>query len=257
MKKIIVGLGLVLTMLICIIGNVYAADCSINLQTTKEEFDKGEEVVINVVVSGLKTSKGVAALMASLEYDADSLTLVKMEGQNGWATPNYNDENGKLITDKNNNLTGTETILKFTFKVKESAKQNLVITLKNITVSGGTGDIAITRAYKEMKVKNGTVNPKPNPGEDDKDPIIPDGNNTTDNTIQTPDNNTNQVVDNNTTNEELNVIHNQTENNKDTTNEKLPQTGGNNTILTVGIIGTVSIAAIFFMRMVIINRKLR
>lgn len=248
MKKIIVGLILTLLTVVSIVGTVYAADASANLQTSKSEYAKNEEFTMNLVLSGITTQKGVAALMATLEYDKDSLTLVKTEAQNGWSAPNYNESNGKLIIDKNSNIIGIEAVLKFTFKVKESAKQNLVVTLKNITVSGGSGDIEVPRAYKEFTVQSGTVNPKPNPGEDDQKPDKPNGNNTVDNTIS---NNTNNNTNNNTqkpsTNNEgkLNVVNNV----NDTASGRLPQTGFNNTIFVIGGIVAVIAVAVFFIRM--------
>ena len=143
MKKIIVGLVLTLLTAVSIVGTVYAADASANLQTSKSEYTKNEQFTMDLVLSGITTKKGVAALIATLEYDKDSLTLVKTEAQSGWSAPNYNQSNGKLIIDKSGNVNGTETVLKFTFKVKENTKQNLVVTLKNITVSGGSGDIEV------------------------------------------------------------------------------------------------------------------
>lgn len=255
MKKIIVGLSLILLILVSVMGTVYAADPSVSLKTSKNEYAKKEEFTIDVVLSGLTTQKGVAALMATLEYDKDSLTLVKTETQNGWSAPNYNESNGKLITDKNSNVTGTETVLKITFKVNENAKQNLVVTLKNITVSGGDGDIEIARAYKEFTVQNGTTNPKPNPGEDDQKPGKPDDNNTVNNTIDnTVNNNTNNNNQKPNTNNEgkLNVVSNQVDGNA---SGRLPQTGSYNTVFIVGGVVAIIGAAVFFVRMRILKLK--
>ena len=247
MKKIIVGLSLILLILVSVMGTVYAADPNVSLKTSKNEYAKKEEFTIDVVLSGLTTQKGVAALMATLEYDKESLTLVKTEAQNGWSSPNYNESNGKLIIDKNSNVTGTENVLKITFKVNENAKQNLVVTLKNITASGGTGDIEITRAYKELTVQNGTTNPKPTPGEDDPKPGEPDDNNTVNNNT----NNNNQKPS--TNNEgKLNVVSNQVDGNA---SGKLPQTGSYNTVFIVGGVVAIIGATVFFVRMRILKLK--
>ncbi len=250
MKKIIVGLSLILLILVSVMGTVYAADPNVSLKTSKNEYAKKEEFTIDVVLSGLTTQKGVAALMATLEYDKESLTLVKTEAQNGWSSPNYNEGNGKLIIDKNSNVTGTETVLKITFKVNENAKQNLVVTLKNITASGGSGDIEITRAYKELTVQNGTTNPKPTPGEDDPKPGEPDDNNTVNNTI---DNTVNNNQKPNTNNEgKLNVVSNQVDGNA---SGRLPQTGSYNTVFIVGGVVAIIGATVFFVRMRILKLK--
>ena len=72
MKKIIVGLSLILLILVSVMGTVYAADPNVSLKTSKNEYAKKEEFTIDVVLSGLTTQKGVAALMATLEYDKES-----------------------------------------------------------------------------------------------------------------------------------------------------------------------------------------
>jgi len=158
MKKIITGLMFVLLIVLVLSVNVYAANGSINLQSNKSEASKNDEIVVNVEISGVKTTQGVAAMMATLEYDKTSLNLEKIEGQNGWARPGYNENNGQLITDKNNDLSGNEVAIKFTFKVKDGAKENLAVSLKNVVISGGNGDIELANATKNITIKNGSSN---------------------------------------------------------------------------------------------------
>lgn len=246
MKKIIVKLSLILLIIVSIMKAVYAAGASVSLQTSKNEYTKNEEFTINVVLSDLTTQKGVATLMATLEYDKDSLTLIKTEGENGWSNPNYNASNGKLITDKNSNVNGTETILKFTFKVKENTKQNLVVTLKNITASGGSGDIEITRAYKELTIQGGTANQKPDIGEDDQKPNNPGNNDNNNPKPNDPSGNNNNNQKPNTNNEgKLDKVNNV----NGTASGKLPQTGSNNTIFIIVAVVAIIISIIFFIRM--------
>ena len=158
MKKIITGLMFVLLIVLVLSVNVYAANGSINLQSNKSEASKNDEIVVNVEISGVKTTQGVAAMMATLESDKTSLNLEKIEGQNGWARPGYNENNGQLITDKNNDLSGNEVAIKFTFKVKDGAKENLAVSLKNVVISGGNGDIELANATKNITIKNGSSN---------------------------------------------------------------------------------------------------
>ncbi|MCI9178178.1 MAG: hypothetical protein HFJ28_06510 [Clostridia bacterium] len=237
MKKIIVGLSLVFVMMISIIGNVHAATAKVNMQTAKTEFSKNETVIVDVKLSEIRTTKGAAAFMATLEYDKNSLQLEKMEGQNGWSNnPSYNEANGKLVMDKSNNITNNEDILKLTFKVKETAKSSLV-TLNDISVSGGEGDIEITAVSKNIAVKS------------ESDPIIPDKPTDPDknNTVETP-------ITNNTTGEgTLNIITNNTQN-KDTVDGKMPQTGVNDTILTVGIAVAAVFAIVCMVRIKMLNK---
>ncbi len=247
MKKIVVGISFILLVMIIMMKTVLAADCKVNLKTAKSELSKNEEFVVEAEISGLNTSKGVAVLMGTIEFDTNSLTLVKIEGQNGWSAPSYNKNNGKFITDKNSNVTKTESVMKITFKVKEMAKQKPEVTIKDMIFSGGAGDIDITKTSKEFTIKNQNVPSKPDTGENDQKP---DDNNTIHN-----DNNINNTTNNNqVANEEaiLNVIQNNT-----AINGNLPQTGEKSygIFVTIGIIATVLVAAIFFIRMKMIKVK--
>lgn len=252
MKKIIVGFCLTFIIIANLIGNVLAANGKITLETTETEVSKKSQVVIQVKLSDIQASKGAVGFSATLEYDKESLTYEKMEGQSGWSNiPTYNEENGKLAMGKGGNITGTETILKITFRVKESAKQNLVVNLKNITFSEGIEDIKIPNSYIRLTVKEGTVNPKPDPTptpDPDGDKPTTDGNNT--------------IQNNNQANgeENLNVIGNQTTNqignNSGMANGNLPQAGKSNTAITVIIVGAFLISLILFIRMKVIHHKI-
>ena len=98
MKKIVVGISFILLVMIIMMKTVLAVDYKVNLKTSKSELSKNEEFVVEAEISGLNTSKGVAVLMGTIEFDANSLTLVKIEGQNGWSAPSYNKNNGKFIS---------------------------------------------------------------------------------------------------------------------------------------------------------------
>lgn len=152
MRKIILGISYILVMLVILQGNAYATDASVILKTDKNEFNKNEGILVKVDISGITTQKGIAVMTATLEYDKESLELANIEGKSGWSKPIYNESNGKLITDKNSNITTSETVLEITFKVKENSKQNLTVTLKEITASEGIEDIKIANSTKEIAI---------------------------------------------------------------------------------------------------------
>lgn len=201
MKKTIVGLIGTLLITLIVTTNVYAANEKINLQINKNEFNKDDEIIVNVEIAGIKTARGIAALMSTLEYDKDSLELTKIEGQNGWAKPGYNANNGQLITDKNSDLIGTEIVMKFTFKVKDRAKQSLAIALKDTVVSDGEEDIEIANTTKNFTIKNGIANSNQeedinqNPEENSTGISNETNNNIEDNNINQTEN-TNRVTNN-------------------------------------------------------------
>jgi hypothetical protein len=241
MKKII-RLSLVLLAAIAIMGcTAYASlDCTVSIETTKTVFSENEEFVASIKLSNIQSERGVIAFGATLEYDKDSLTIVKMEGKNGWSTPSYNEENGKLVMDRSNVTNNDEIIFEITFRVKEDSKQNTNITLKDISVSDATTPIKeISSISKSIVI------------DDDDDEIIQlptSSSNTNTNTNQ----NTNSVQNAGTT-QSSNSISTNTSSSKSTTNTvantdnsvtsgKLPKTGSNDSIkllLIPAIISTV------------------
>lgn len=229
MKKIL-SLVLLLIIMMSIAGTVNAAfTCNVSMQMEKAEFKKGDEFTVDINISNIQSERGVISLGATLEYDKDSLTLVKMEGQNGWETPavgsSYNENNGKIAITRSGLGKNDETIFKITFKVKEETKKNLLITLRNISLADGTSPLSVKQVYKNITIQEGTDNPVPNPTPDDNDnqlPVIPDTNNT---------------------------------NNDIAPDEKLPQTGVSNTLVGVGLATTIAIAGGCFIKLHNLNKK--
>lgn len=221
---------LVLLVVMCIMTGVYAAfTCTVSMQTSKSEFNKNDEFVVDVNLSDIQTDRGINLLGAILEYDKNSLTLVKMEGKNTWSTPSYNEANGKLTTDRNGFATTNETIFQITFKVNDQANKNTTITLKNIEVADGNQEKEISNATKSITIKNGTN-------------MIP-----SDNTNFGT--NTNQAGNKNTTN---NV---QAKDNT-VTSGNLPKTGENrNIIIPVVLIGAIVSIVIFYSKNKFMNIK--
>lgn len=226
MKKVIVfSLSLIFGIMF-LITNVYAASSyKVSLNTAKNEFDKNEEVVVNVAISNIQVEKGFIAVGATLEYDKDSLEFVKTSGGDNWSNPSYNENNGKLATDRNDLSKNDETMFSITFKVKEGSKANPTITLKNIEASGGsdTGDVKTDDVTKTITVKGVTTNPNPDdtnkPGED---------NNPGDNNNQGGNNQGNNNQGGNNQGNNTQGGNNQGNNNQGGNNQGNNNQGGNN-----------------------------
>lgn len=242
MKRVIkLSLIIVLT-IICLTGSAYAApSCNISIQTSKTEFNKNEQFTVDVKLSSIQSERGIIAIEATLDYDKDSLTLVEMKGQNEWSNPvkdlSYNEATGKFVIDKNGLAKSDETILKLTFKVKETSKKDLRISLKDIKVSDATvpGQVAI--AYKDITIKEGTTNPDPKPPVDPK-PVEP-----------TP-------VDPKPTEPTKPQIPGVNNNNDNMASGKIPQTGSDNRIFmlftAIAIIG----ALVIYIKMKIVKKQM-
>lgn len=254
MKRII-KLSLVLLITICMMGSVYAAlSCNISLQASKTEVSKNEEFIVDVNIANIQSERGVISLGATLEYDKESLTLVRMEGQNGWETPvngvSYNEANGKIAITRNGLGKNNETVFKIIFKVKEGSKQNLLITLKDITTADGISPAKISATSRNITVKEGTTNPVPTPGDENKNTIVNNiaGNTTNGNTASgnTGNNSNRNNVNKNTSTGNITTTKN---------SSALPKTG-ENTIIIVSAITILAIGAvIFFVKMRKVNNK--
>lgn len=264
MKKI-VTLSLILILTICIMGNVYGAfSCQINMETSKTQVSKNDEFSINVNVSNIQSEKGVISFGGTLEYDKDSLTLVKMEGQNGWETPSngstYNEAKGKIAIARNGVGKNNETILKITFKVKETKKQNLTIRLKDMTIADGTVPFKISNVSQNITITEGTQSSVSTPVTDNK---VTESNKVS---------NTNFSTTNSTVSSASNESMEQSATTKATTNtakkttdktsaktSSLPKAGDANYgyVLLILISLVVVVAGIFFLKIRILNKEIK
>ncbi len=254
MKKL---LKLTLALLvICniMIGSVYAAlSCNVSISADKTEFSKGEEFTLNVMISNIQSDRGVISLATTLQYDKDSLTLVKMEGQNGWETPtegtSYNPENGKIAITRNGLGKTDEVIFKMIFKVKEGSKQNLTITLNNLSVADGDQTVKFDNIKKDIVIKEGSQN----------------NSNTNQNTNSGTNQNTNQNANSGTNQNTNQTSNNKTQNSssnttvdKTMTDKRLPQTGNSDNIWLV-ILGSVALIVVMYslIRIKSINKTIK
>lgn len=266
MKKV-VSLTLILITLNCMIGNVYAAfNCEINLQTNKTEFSKNEEIIVDVNISNIQSDRGVISLGATLEYDKDSLTLVKMEGRNGWETPaegaSYNSENGAIAITRSGLGKSNETVFRITFKTTDASKKNLTITLKDITVADGTQPVKITAISKNITIKDESNNPdiKPEPDTNTiEDPITnttedPITNTTEDSITNTTESSITNTIKDPDTGKETNTTTT-IEDSTTTSDKKLPQTGDDNIIIKTLLGITIIVAILVLIKINIINKR--
>ncbi|MCI8384067.1 MAG: hypothetical protein HFJ33_04295 [Clostridia bacterium] len=262
MKKI-VKLVFVLLIAIFIMGNVYASlSCEVSVKASKTEMERNQEFTVDFNIAKIQSERGVISLGATLEYDKDSLELIKLEGKNGWETPtegaSFNESNGKIAITRSGLGNADETIFTATFKVKEASKQNLMITLKNITVADGTKPAKIQLAYQNITVKDGDSNPLPQPP--DENTNTNPGQNTT-NTNNGTNTNINTIT-NITTNSSGNKDNNKTTTtntlNKNTMNNgSLPKAGEATAMVFLGLIVVAGVVAgFFFVKMKIINKEI-
>lgn len=155
MKKVLKLTSIVLMIVILagmiISTNAYAVEgCDIELKSTKTQVQKQEEFEVNVNIANINSERGIISLSGVIEYDKTSLTLVKMEGKNGWETPtkdvSYNESNGKFVIVRNAVNKNNETVFTMTFKVNDAAAENINIKLTDINVADGDKLFGIDKA---------------------------------------------------------------------------------------------------------------
>lgn len=157
MKKIL-KLTFVVLAIICIAlsGRVYAAslDCNMEIQTPKTTYAKGEEFIANVYISNINSDKGVIALQATLEYNKNDLTIVEMNGKNGWDTPaediSYNSANGKMALTRNALGKNNEVVFEIKFKVNSNSASTTSINLKDVIITNGDDSKDISIVKKDL-----------------------------------------------------------------------------------------------------------
>lgn len=246
MKKVV---SLILLMIICISTSVYAAtSCNASLQTSKSEYNKGDEFTVDVNVTDLQSDRGIISFGATLDYDTSCLTFVKMEGKNGWNTPSYNKDSGILVSDGSSLMKNDGTVFTITFKVNEGAsKSSTTISLKDITVGdgGNSGATKVNGTSKNINIKNVTSG---------GNTTTPDTNNNTTNSgtsSGSSNSNTSSSNKNSTSSgSKTNII-----NTNDSKTGRLPKAGRTDVMLVVFIVVLVGVAAFYYVKMRIFNKK--
>lgn len=248
MKKIML-FSLVISSVICIITSVYAAGSfSVTAQTNKNEFSKNEEFIVEFNLNNMQVNEGIITMNATLEYDKDSLTVVSTEGQNGWGVM-YNDATGILFLDNSALIKDNGGFLKVTFKVKENSKANLTIGLKNITASGGEGDITVANVEKAIVIKTDSTNSENNNSGNNNGDNNNSGSNNNGNNNSGNNNSSNNSNGNNNSNSNSNKISNTNTVNNTVATGKLPQTGEGNIALIVCIGLVIACSVISYIKM--------
>ena len=158
MKKLTVFLITIILSLI-IATNVNAVE-DIELKSTKDRVNLGEEIVVSLDLN-LNDNKeeSLYAYTAKLSYDKDVFEVIdesNFEESENWSDITYNKNNNKFaLINKKGEANGN--ILQIKLKVKESATPgNTTITVNSITASDGERDIQIEgKTIDIMVIKDG------------------------------------------------------------------------------------------------------
>lgn len=162
MKKLsFISLFIVLAITILTVVAYASTSGKMELSADKSEYNKDNEVVVEVKIAELESDTGIIGLGGVIEYNKDVLDFVKIEGIGDWSKPTFNEVNGKWITDRGDLTKNTESVFKITFKVKADADQSTEIKVSSVETSGGEGAYNLDDASKSITIKkksNGNSN---------------------------------------------------------------------------------------------------
>ena len=277
MKKIISIIIINVLIIFSLSLNSYAAQTETNFRieliSNKTTVTKGDTVEISVKIKNLTgVGEGINAFLGTFKYDTnvfEKVTKSDMKSQNGWDAPEYNEENGKIITCKGEYITNDEIIFTIDLKVKENT------SVKNTTLQidepeaandndyvGKAGTLNLEILEKTDTEKPDEENPdtekpdeenpnteKPNeenpdtekPNEENPDTEKPDEENPD---TEKPSTNSNS---NNNQNNNSNSGKNENTNIDNTTaGQKIPQTGEKLSFTIVGLIVLITMGIISY-----------
>lgn len=253
MKKTrIITITLIFLLVFSIIGKVYAnSSFTITMQASKNKLNKNEEFTVEVKISNIQDEKGIIAIGGEIDYDKNSLTLLKLESSSeAWAKPTYYNESNKFVIDRESLSKAEENIFKMIFKVNEESSQNPKISLKNVAASNGDEDIKTSDTNIAVTINNGSsINPTQSPT-----------NSPTTTPTQSPTATPTQKPTDNSSNNKINVsnkiTNNINDNKKDEkSSNQLPYTGKDT--IAIGIIFSVvaMLAVVSYIKIKQINKK--
>lgn len=253
-KKII---GILLMALLMITTNVYASDDSFETTLTANNIQAKPEDTITVTI-GLSDiaiqsgEKGIGAYTGSIKFDSSVFEYVSTGATDKWEAPFY--QNG-LITGNTKNgeaVNTAQNIGTITFKVKKDAKLGeTTIELKNFSGSTALTDVdASNKSIKLTIVGNNTNDNNNNNGTSNNG-----GNDNSQNNGNNNSSNNNSNINENKT---TNILNNASKSDNTTVKQsKLPKTGTIDTIIFTVIGLSTLISAIFFIRIIVFNRKMK
>lgn len=221
-KKLII-LALIISILIALVNiNISnAADnAKIVLSADKTQISAGDKVTVTVKITDITgVSEGIIGLSGTLSYDNTKFENITVSALNNWDKPEYNSENGKLLTLKGDYVKTDEAVFTITLTAKSDVKLgDTEIKLSDIKVSDVDNEYEVTTASAKLTIV-------------EKKQEQPDNSNTNTNTNINTNTNTNNSTSANTTVKNT-VVANKVDNT--TASGKLPKTGLAGDVLVIG-----------------------
>jgi len=217
------------------------------------------EFTITVKVSNLDVgTNGINTLSGYLKYDErifQKINDTSIEGLNSWS-PNYSADNGKITLTKNSFTKSEEEVFQVTFKSKTDVSGSSgTISFTSIVASNSEDNIAANDISTQITIGTTTGNTANN----NSTPITGNNTNST-NSINPITNNTNSLSNSTNTNTNSNTNSNSNSNStssyNNTTNDDMPYTGVEDTLIHM-IFVILVVAFIFYVKYERLNKEIK
>ena len=287
-NKILTIISIVIFTICALSINVFSVITSstFKMSTSKETYNVGEEVTLTLRLDSLTADRGIISYGAVLEYDKSALKYVSHSGIGNWTSPYFNEENGKLIADRNSDFSPLDGEDLCTIKfIAQKEVDNTTFKLSNIELSNGSNapgksnDVEISISIKNPSSSDPSEDKEPETNPDDNEPETkpgdndnkPDDNNKPDNNDNNNDNNNNSSNNNNNNNNIPTGNNNGNNNNSKPNNSttgtsnsasdsmattRIPNLGAN-TYLTASIVVIMLFIIIMIYKTNLLNKKIK
>ncbi len=151
MKRFLISLIIlfIISLIFCYNSVLATTEIQLSANSQNSTIPSGSEIEINISINKLAgLDKGVNAYVFSLRFDTNDFEFAKIEGQNNWNSPTYNETKAKagtvkFATTRTNFTTQTGTIAKLTLKAKRKIDLNNKpnIEIYNISFAGKTNNM--------------------------------------------------------------------------------------------------------------------
>ena len=160
-KKIISILSIIL--FVCLICSItYASETNVTLEKNKEKYTSGDVVEISVKVNDITLENGIETIVGTICYNKDLYENCVIEESNSWEA-DYNNENGKIILQRNEGIKENHIVFVIKLTVKENIVNNDTISFTDINIADEETDLFPQDITITINIEDASLDPDENP----------------------------------------------------------------------------------------------
>lgn len=140
MKKKIMSVIILIIILLGYNSIIYAADTNITFSKNKDSYNAGDIIQISVGANNITLENGIETVIGNINYNKSLYESCTVEEKNGWKA-DFNEENGKIILQRNNGMKENGEIFVIKLKLKDNITTPDTISFTNINISDENTDL--------------------------------------------------------------------------------------------------------------------